>query len=417
MRSAPAFRMPRFTMIDAYLLRLMAMPMLAALAVTLSALLLERVLRLFELLTGKGAPLGLVVSMAVNLVPHYLGLALPAAFAVGVIGVMSSLGSENELDAMEGAGLSIRRIGAWFIAAGGVLAIISILLFGYAQPYTRYAYSEVRDQLINSAWDARVEAGVFVDAGDGMTISARDVDATGRFLERVFVLQQEGGSERILTAERGVLVPSPAEGILRLRLLNGVAVSIGEDEGELSVTFDSLVLEREFELSGAPFRARGDSERELTMGELAAKMREADGMPAEPRFAAEFYARIVRALALLGVPLIAVPLAVAGKRSPVWRRMVVALALLVVFQNLTKTVEGMADLGRISPAYGLWGLCAIYFALGLWLYISTTSQGSDSPARSLFVWIDRGVRRIKGVVGGLIGRKADDGPPPGKRSV
>mgnify|MGYP000073661208 CR=1 FL=1 len=70
MRSAPAFRMPRLTMIDAYLLRLMAMPMLAALAVTLSALLLERVLRLFELLTGKGAPLGLVVSMAVNLVAH-----------------------------------------------------------------------------------------------------------------------------------------------------------------------------------------------------------------------------------------------------------------------------------------------------------------------------------------------------------
>ncbi|MGB0411922.1 MAG: LptF/LptG family permease [Pikeienuella sp.] len=404
---------PTFRMIDAYLLRLMAIPMAAALAVTLSALLLERVLRLFELMTGKGAPLGLVASMAVNLVPHYLGLALPAAFAVGVIGVMSSLGSENELDAMEGAGLSIRRIGGWFVAAGAGLAVISILLFGYAQPYTRYAFYEVRDKLINSAWDARVEAGVFVDAGDGMTISARDVDATGRFLERVFVLQVEESSERILTAERGVLVPSPEEGVLRLRLLNGVAVSIGEDEGELSVTFDSLVLEREFELSGAPFRARGDSERELTMGELWDRMQAVDGLPAEPRFAAEFYARIVRALALIGVPLIAVPLAVAGKRSPVWRRMVVALALLVVFQNLTKTVEGMADLGRIDPALGLWGLCAVYFVLGLWLYISTTSQGSDSPARNLFVWIDRGIRRIKVSLRRLFGRDAveeDVGP-------
>lgn len=396
---------PSFRMIDAYLLRLMAMPMAAALAITLSALLLERILRLFELLTGKGAPLGLVAAMAINLVPHYLGLALPAAFAVGVIGVMASLGSENELDALEGAGLSIRRIGGWFIAAGTGLAIISILLFGYAQPYTRYAFYEVRDQLVNSAWDARVEAGVFVDAGEGMTISARDVDATGRFLERVFVLQQEGASERILTAERGVLVPSPAEGVLRLRLLNGVAVSIGEDEGELSVTFDSLVLEREFALSGAPFRARGDSERELTMGELWDRMQEVDGMPSEPRFAAEFYARIVRALALIGVPLIAVPLAVAGKRSPVWRRMVVALALLVVFQNLTKTVEGMADLGRIDPAAGLWGLCAVYFALGIWLYFSTTSQGSNSPARNLFVWIDRGIRRVKDALARVVGRR------------
>ena len=140
-------------------------------------------------------------------------------------------------------------------------------------------------------------------------------------------------------------------------------------------------------------------------------------MPAEPRFASEFYARIVRALALIGVPLIAVPLAVAGKRSPVWRRMVVALALLVVFQNLTKTVEGSADLGRVSPAFGLWGLCAVYFALGLWLYISTTSQGSDSPARKLFVWIDRGLRRVKDLISRTFGRKEDDTSPPRKRSV
>lgn len=402
--------LPPLLMVDRYLLRLMATPMAAALAVTLSALLLERVLRLFELLTGKGAPLGLVVSMAFNLVPHYLGLALPAAFAVGVIGVMSSLGSENELDAMEGAGLSIRRIGAWFIAAGALLAVISILLFGYAQPYSRYAFSEVRNQLINSAWDARVEAGVFVDAGEGMTISARDVDPTGRFLERVFVLQkEEGGSERILTAERGVLIPSPDEGILRLRLLNGVAVSIGAAEGELTITFDSLVLEREFDLAGTPFRERGDSERELTLGELLDRMQAAGGLPAEPRFAAEFHARIVRALALIGVPLIAVPLAVAGKRSPTWRRMVVALAVLVIFQNLTKTVEGMADLGRIDPVFGLWGLCAVYFALGLWLYASTTSQGSDSPARNLFVWIDRGLRRVRSLIRKMFGRR-DDGP-------
>ena len=115
-------------LIDRYLLRLMATPMIAALAVTLSALLLERVLRLFELLTGKGAPLGLVVSMALNLVPHYLGLALPAAFAVGIIGVMASLSSENEVDAMEASGLSIRRIGAGFILCGVLLSFLSVAL-------------------------------------------------------------------------------------------------------------------------------------------------------------------------------------------------------------------------------------------------------------------------------------------------
>ena len=147
MRTAKGRVPVKLTLIDRYLLRLMATPMIAALLVTLSALLLERVLRLFELLTGKGAPLGLVVSMAVNLVPHYLGLALPAAFAVGIIGVMASLSSENEVDAMEASGLSVRRIGAGFVASGAVLAVVSIGLFGYAQPYSRYAFADVRHQL------------------------------------------------------------------------------------------------------------------------------------------------------------------------------------------------------------------------------------------------------------------------------
>ena len=395
-------------LIDRYLLRLMATPMMAALAVTLSALLLERVLRLFELLTGKGAPLGLVVSMALNLVPHYLGLALPAAFAVGIIGVMASLSSENEVDAMEASGLSIRRIGAGFILCGVLLAFLSVALFGYAQPYSRYAFRDVRHQLINAAWDARVEAGVFLDAGQGMTISAEDVDPTGRFLEKVFVLQEAHTSERILTAERGVLIPNPEAGIVRLRLINGVAVSIGEDEGELSATFDSVMLERSFDIKTPEFRARGGSERELTMGELWTRMQGADNLPIEPRYASEFFGRLVRALALIGVPLIAVPLAVAGKRSPVWRRVVVAIALLVVFQNLTKVMQAMENSGDVPAGVGIWTLCAIYFAIGLWLFVSTTSQGSGSPAQTMFVWFDHGIVRLKAYVRRAFGRADGD---------
>lgn len=391
----------KLSTIDAYLLRLMATPMVAALAVTLGALLLERVLRLFELLTGKGAPLGLVLSMTLNLVPHYLGLALPAAFAVGIIAVMTSLGSENELDAMEGAGWSIRRIGAGFILCGAALGIVSLLLFGYLQPYSRYAFQAVKHELVNAAWDARVEPGAFIDAGRGMTISAEEVDPTGRFLTRVFLLQvEEDGAERILTAERGVLIPNPEARTLRLRLENGVAVSIGRAEGELSVSFDSLLLEREFDLDGALFRPRGGSERELTQGELRTRIRGEDGLPPEPRYAAEYHGRLVRALALLGVPLIAVPLAVAGKRSPVWRRVVVALAVLVVFQNVTKAVEGLASNGSVPPVPALWGLCALYFSFGAWLFLTTSSQGSDGAVRKFYVLVDRALRRLRAAVPG-----------------
>ena len=64
-----------------------------------------------------------------------------------------------------------------------------------------------------------------------------------------------------MTAERGVLIPNPAAGIVRLRLINGVAVSIGEDEGELSATFDK-VTELAPELQSMIFGAALDGLRD-----------------------------------------------------------------------------------------------------------------------------------------------------------
>ena len=74
----------RFRLIDAYLLRLLVWPIVGCLGVTVIALLLERVLRLLDVLSQSSARFGYVTSLAANLVPHYLGLALPVAFFVAL---------------------------------------------------------------------------------------------------------------------------------------------------------------------------------------------------------------------------------------------------------------------------------------------------------------------------------------------
>src|SRR5690606_23312485 len=74
-------RLPGLPMrlIDRYLLGTTLRPLAISLVVVLAALLLERILRLFSLLVDRRGPIGLVLEMAANLIPHYLGLALPAA--------------------------------------------------------------------------------------------------------------------------------------------------------------------------------------------------------------------------------------------------------------------------------------------------------------------------------------------------
>jgi lipopolysaccharide export system permease protein len=366
------------TKIDRYLLWRMLPRMGVALLITLLALLMERVLRLIDLVATQGAPLDLVVSMALNLVPHYLGLALPATFCIAVLSALANLSRENELDALENSGWSLRRIGVPFIAAAVVLVMISLPLFGVLQPYTRYGYRAIKHAAMNAGWAGRLEEGVFIDAGNGLLISADEVDPTGRVLSRVFVIQREGDTESIFTARRGLIMPDKEARVVRLLLKDGRGLVAG---GWLD--FEDMKLSHEFAIDRNPFRPRGRSERELTFPELLEHAKGTDGLPPEPRYLAEFHGRLVRTFALIGVALLSIPLGVTRKRAPVWPRMVLALGILVAFDQILQSVQSLASLGRIDPVIGLWG-AGVVFTMGCaWLYTVTPGQGSPSPMRGL----------------------------------
>ncbi|MEM8793212.1 MAG: LptF/LptG family permease [Pseudomonadota bacterium] len=371
-----------FGRIDRYLIATMAPRMAAALLITLGVLLIERLLRLLDFITGHGADIGPVLTMMLNLLPHYMGLALPAAFCIGTLTAMAQLSRENEIDACESAGWSLRRIGAPMIGCAVVFSLISVLLFGVIQPYSRYAFNELRHAISTSAWDGRVEQGVFLDVGDGMVLSASEIDASGRLLYKVFLARQDEDGETILTAERGVVISAPNDPGVYLVLQNGQITPPGGEK----LDFDQLRLDRRFDATNNPFRPRGGHERELTMVELWEQMR---GPAPEVRFEVEFHNRLVRALSLIGIALIAVPLGVTRKREPTWRRIVLAVVILAAYDNLIKLASGYAKLGNVDPALALWGACIAFNGLALWLFLMSPGQGALGPIRSTFRLLDR----------------------------
>lgn len=366
---------------DRYLIAQMAPRMFAALCVMLAALMIERLLRLLDFITGHGAGIGPVFGLILNLLPHYMGLALPAAFCVGILATLSSMAKANEIDALEAAGWSLRRIGVPFIGCAVLLALVSVFLFGVVQPYSRYAFNAQRHLIGAIGWDGRVEQGVFLDVGDGMTLSAAEIDASGRILYDVFLVleEEEGRGETVITAERGIVVSADDGRSVYLVLENGRALPASGG----TLDFEQLQIDRRFDADENPFRPRGDSERELTFPELWAEMHPPAGIMPEPRFAVEFHGRLVRALSLVGIALIAVPLSVARKRGGAWLRIAVAVAVLAAYDNLIKFAAGYAALGYVQPVPALWGAFAIFNGIGLWLYLSTPGQGSRSPLRAL----------------------------------
>ena len=94
----------RLSLLDRYMLKCVSWPLAAAIVIGMAALLLERLIRLLDLFANRGGPLTLIMKMLGNLVPHYLAIAMPAAFFVGVLYATLRMSNDSELDVIRGSG-------------------------------------------------------------------------------------------------------------------------------------------------------------------------------------------------------------------------------------------------------------------------------------------------------------------------
>ena len=379
--------LPTITLIDRYIAVRTLRPFALSLGVVLAALLLERVLRLFDLLALKGGPYSVVIELAASLVPYYLGLALPAAFFLSVFLAIAGMGDDNELDALLAGGWSITRISRPFFAIGLIFSVLSLFLFGFLQPYTRYAYSEILYTATNAAWDAHVQPATFVDARQGMTLYADSVDISGRSLTGVFVRKKTASGEQITTAPAGYLVLTNKGTQINLYLEGGTTLENRTGGHPYVVRFSGLKSAVNL-LSGVhSFRPRGDSERELTLFELRREVSDPKSPVSPRRLASEFNGRIVRTLSLPILPLVAVPLAMAAKRRRRTSGMIIAALLLLAYHHILQLGESLADIGRIPAIPALWVPFAAFTIFGIWLFRNSRERPGDNPMTHAVDWM------------------------------
>ncbi|MEM7498475.1 MAG: LptF/LptG family permease [Pseudomonadota bacterium] len=356
--------------IDRYLFMLTLRPMIVGLGIALVALLTERLIRLLDLVTAESAPIAPLLAMLAALLPHYLGLALPAAFALGLLVALSGLSSSNELDALESAGWSVRRIAASFVLSGALLAVLSLVLSGFAQPHARYAYRDAKHTLVTAGWNGTLPEGQVVTLGDGLALSAARVGSAGQRLEEVFLVQTREAGETVTTAARGLILPDVDAGTMRLLLEDGISLT---PRGILR--FEELLVSHEIRDPDDAFRPRGEL-RERTLPELFAEMD-------DPASASELHARLARAFSLISIALAMVPLGLLRKRMAVWPRVIVALVGLTLYHHALLLAQELGAAGHAPPALTVWGTAALVFLLALWLYVTTPSQGTPSPLRRI----------------------------------
>ena len=383
------------SLIDRYMLRLSFWPMVGAMGVTLLALLLERTLRLLDMLAASNDRFGFVAQLAVNLVPHYVGLTLPAAFFLALLVVVNRLNQASEIDAFLAAGVSLTRLAAPYLCLAAALVAVSLIVFGFLQPYSRYAYRAVLHSAQNAGWNGMVPAGTILIPSKDLTVTADEVDATGQKLSHILIRRiTDKGREEVTTAGMAEVRRMPDGTSVRLELENGQQLRFNDQGRPELLNFKTLSMQLPLTGPARLLRARGSDERELTLFELADQAsRDNTTIPREA-LRGELYGRLAKAGVLPLLTLLGVPLGLSAKRSGRAPGMLVGGVLLLAFFHAVQLGQGLAATGRASALLAVGGPYAGFATIAFTVFLTSRKRPGETP-------IGRALESLSGLIARL----------------
>ena len=212
-------------------------------AIGLTVLLLERVLYLFSLVANPGNALSYVGQMLLMLTPHYLSIALPAAFFFGVLLTFGRLKQDGEFVVLMAAGCGLGRLLTAVVGLALIMTLIAALILGFLNPHAHYAYRALKHTVAQASLNAAVLEGTFIQA-DGLTFFAEGsaLGPAGVELDKVFVYQKgDDGETIVVTGRNGRLARGTDDGRPVLMLEKGVRAEIAADgAGADALSFSDL---------------------------------------------------------------------------------------------------------------------------------------------------------------------------------
>ena len=391
--------MRKATLIDRYLARSIAVPLLGTLLLAAMLLVLEKMLRLFDFVVNAGGPVSVVWRMLANLLPEYFALGIPIGLMLGILLAFRKLALSSELDALRGSGVGYGRLlkVPYFYAVA--LMILNMLIVGWVEPYSRYRYEGLRFDLRSGALGAAIKVGEFNNLGRRMTLRIDRSDNDGTELGGIFIaVADKTGTEISATAEEGRFFATDDPDTIIFRLRKGRLVQESPKfPTPRTLAFESYDLPISLPAVDR-FRQRGEQE-ELFLNELAARAYGGTAKSNGDQLAARanLHFRLVEVVMMLMLPLLAVALAVPPKRSNSSLGIFLSIVFVVTYHKVNQYAEQMGAQGRVPPEVALWLPLLLFAAIILWMYHVLAHRPGGQPIGTLersFARLALKVRRL-----------------------
>jgi lipopolysaccharide export system permease protein len=423
-----------------YVLKAHLAPAAAGLAIFYFVLSMDFLVDYLNLFIAKGVPGMAVLEAFVLSLAWMTILAVPMAVMVAVLTAFGRLSQDNEITAVKANGVSVFALVAPVLA---VVAALSIGLFQFGNvmlPAANHRLTALLVDIHRVRPLAAIEPGILTELPGGYRIIVERLDPGTSEIFGVRIHKIEGGEPlQTIVARSGRVADSPAEGVTRLELFDG---EIQELDPEDPTRFNRLLFDRHVinVARGAADLVRTErtrrGERELSAGELQAKMVEQEGErntararigevldrdlslvldaaygggAAETqtdlrsaresarrtiqgelrtitdlsnrtrRFEVEYHKKFSIPFSCIVFVLLGAPLGIRSRRGGVGIGAGIGILFFLVYYLFLVGGEQLGDRGMISPFWAMWAPNVLFGGLGLFLTLSTSLEWRVSP--------------------------------------
>jgi len=375
--------------LNRYILKNAAISISGLVIFAVCVLLLERLLRIFELISNSSNPASDATTMVLNLLPYYLGgVAVPMALLLGTIITVDRLSKSSELTAALGAGVSLFHMTKPFMLLAAFMAGLTLLLEGYLTPVGRYNYRQTEYLVKQQSYTAIFREGTFTKIGSRTFFAGTEGEdgAIGPiFIYEMIDKDDDTKGYRNVTAEVGkISLIEEGPPVLNLATGDGFQIVDTTLSGQSGFA-ESAIAIREVD---DPYRARGDDEREMTSGELFKNRHGTVTQKIDVNTNnAALHLRLAKAVLLLLLPFIAVPFGLNYGRNPSAAGIFVGVVFLVSLQKALDFAQSLGASGKIPPWSGIWGIIALVAIGAFFLFRKSAYKMGQPPLTSFSHWV------------------------------
>jgi len=347
-----------------YIFKELLGPFSLGLLVFTCILLMNKVLKLMDLVVNKGVSLGEVGALVAYLLPSFLVLTIPMSVLLAVLIALGRFSADSEIVAMKASGISLYQLVPPFALFCVIGFLLTNTLTLFLLPRGNFAFKQQLTRFASSHTMVGLKAGVFKDAFDEVVLYINDYDRRQNLIKGIFISDRRDPEHPAeISGKKARLLQGKDPSEIVLQIFDGSLHKYDKNSGDYQYLIFNT-YEMDIALNGSQ-KQRRIRYREMGLFELFEKTR-ADYV--SPRVRVEIQQRFAFPFACLVFGLLGLPLGVYWRRGGKAYGFVLSILIVFCYYILLSFGENLAKNAYISAFIGIWLPNVIYAGVGVVLF-------------------------------------------------